>query len=73
MKKLFGPMNKSTVVRASDPRCPILSSECHSDLVFTVPSLAKYDLDLFFIAPFYHKLFPRLDKVIVLDLDLEFR
>ena len=32
------------------------------------------DIDvLFFISPFYHRLLPHLDQVIVIDLDLEFR
>ena len=33
----------------------------------------RFDLDLFYVAPFYHALFPNIDKMIVLDLDLEFR
>ena len=34
----------------------------------------KYQLDLFYIAPFFHQEFPReLEKLIVLDTDLEFR
>ena len=34
---------------------------------------ARFDHDLFYVAPFYHKFFPDIDKIIVLDLDLEFR
>ena len=34
---------------------------------------ARFDHDLFYVAPFYHKFFPDIDKMIVLDLDLEFR
>ena len=34
----------------------------------------KYTLDLFYILPFYHQEFPQqLEKLIVLDIDLEFR
>ena len=38
-----------------------------------LPGLGKYNLDLFFMAPFYHRLLIHLDRVIVVDLDLEFR
>ena len=34
---------------------------------------ARFDHDLFYVAPFYHEFFPDIDKIIVLDLDLEFR
>ena len=34
---------------------------------------SRFDHDLFYVAPFYHKFFPDIDKMIVLDLDLEFR
>ena len=34
---------------------------------------AKYDLDLFYIAPFYHRFLHQLDIVIAVDLDVEFR
>ena len=34
----------------------------------------KYTLDLFYILPFYHQEFPvELEKLIVIDIDLEFR
>ena len=35
--------------------------------------VGKYDLDLFYLGPFYHLLLPHLDKLIVVDLDVEFR
>ena len=34
---------------------------------------SRFDHDLFYVAPFYYKFFPDIDKMIVLDLDLEFR
>ena len=41
--------------------------------VVHVPN-TKYTHDLFFIAPFYHKEIPReIEKLIVIDIDLEFR
>ena len=33
----------------------------------------KTDMDLFYIAPFYHLLLPHLSRVIVVDLDIQFR
>ena len=42
-----------------------------SDYV-VVPSL-KYTLDLFYLAPFYHLELVQLDKLVVLDVDLQFR
>ena len=37
------------------------------------PKVRKYFASLFFLAPYYHLAFPHIDKMIVLDLDLEFR
>ena len=39
----------------------------------TVMYPVRFDLDLFYVAPFYHSLLPHIDKMIVVDLDLEFR
>ena len=33
----------------------------------------KYTLDLFYLAPFYHLELVQLDKLVVLDVDLQFR
>lgn len=40
-------------------------------LALIIPMI--FDLDLFYIAPFYHSLFPEKENLIVVDLDLEFR
>ena len=39
----------------------------------TVVYPVRFDLDLFYVAPFYHLFFPDIDKMVVVDLDLEFR
>ena len=39
----------------------------------TVVYPVRFDLDLFYVAPFYHSFFPDIDKMVVVDLDLEFR
>lgn len=60
MKKLFG---------FSDPDVKYVIK----DEVVLVPN-TKYTHDLFFIAPFYHKeVAEAIDKLIVIDIDLEFR
>ena len=33
----------------------------------------QYANDLYFLAPFYHLAFPKLDSLIIVDIDLEFR
>ena len=37
------------------------------------PQVLRYFKDLFYLAPYYHEAFPDIDKLLVLDLDLEFR
>ena len=45
----------------------------NNDTVVHVPN-NKYTHDLFFIAPFYHREIPtEIEKLIVIDIDLEFR
>ena len=33
----------------------------------------KYDSTLYYIAPFYHEIFPTLKKLIVTDIDVQFQ
>ena len=63
MKKYFGfhfpPGTVFTPINGSGP---------------TLVPVRKYQLDLFYIAPFYHLELPaELKKIIVIDIDLEFR
>lgn len=45
----------------------------NNDTVIHIPN-NKYTHDLFFIAPFYHREIPKqIEKLIVIDIDLEFR
>ena len=32
----------------------------------------KYDDDMFYIAPFYHRIFPQVSRLITVDVDVEF-
>jgi hypothetical protein len=73
MKKYFGPNNKRISVGAKDPRrdyyFPSEPSGNAVEMVFP----PRYDRDLFYIAPFYHTELPAQDRLIVIDLDIEFR
>jgi len=72
MKTLFGSVNKTIVVGESDPRRKIYFPDIEPDVVIHIPSIGSHSLDLFFMAPFYHRLLNHLDQVIVVDMDLEF-
>ena len=61
------------VLESSDPRRQLYFPHIQDDVAVSLPPLGKYDLDLFFLAPFYPSLFPNLRKLIVVDLDVEFR
>ena len=73
MKKYYGPNRKIMKIGLDDLRreyyFPDVSREHAVELVFP----PRYDRDLFFIAPFYHLHLPHLSKVVIVDLDLEFR
>ena len=58
-------------MKSSSPSPYQIQLEDYEDPTVVYP--VRFDLDLFYVAPFYHKLFPNIDKMIVLDLDLEFR
>ena len=73
MKKYFGPNNKSIHISPTDQRksyyFPDLPKDQEIDMVFP----PRYSRDLFYIAPFYHLELPKVKKLIVVDLDIEFR
>ena len=88
MKTLFGWVNlyldenvtsthrvvdKKVVIGVSDPRRQKYLPTAQPGAEIHVPALSRFDRDLFFIAPFYHRLLHHLDQVVVIDLDLEFR
>ena len=66
-------VDKKIVIGVSDPRRQKYLPDAEPGVELHVPGLSRFDLDLFFIAPFYHHLLPHLDQVVVIDLDLEFR
>jgi len=74
MKRIFGPANKTLVLKPDDPRRPTYYPDDEPGIAIAIVSGDNdKDLDLFYIAPFYHRLFPEKDNLIVVDLDLEFR
>ena len=74
MKQLFGhhaPLG--TVFNSKDE---ILKSREHllpDDNNFVVVPSLKYTKDIFYLAPFYHLELVNIDKLVVLDADLQFR
>jgi len=73
MKKIFGPKNKSLILPPDDPRKKSYFPDepVAATIALTIPTI--FDLDIFYIAPFYHRLLPEKDNLIVVDLDLEFQ
>jgi hypothetical protein len=63
MKKHYGHhFPEGTIFMPEDGKGPVM-----------VPNF-KYTLDLFYIVPFYHKEFPKeIEKLVVIDIDLEFK
>ena len=63
MKKHYGHhYPEGTVILPEDGKGPAM-----------VPNF-KYTLDLFYIVPFYHREFPKeIEKLVVIDIDLEFK
>ena len=66
-------VDKKIVIGVSDPRRQEYFPDVKPGVELHLPGLSRFDLDLFFIAPFYHRLLHHLDQVVVIDLDLEFR
>jgi len=70
MKRMFGPANKTLILLPDDPRRESYYPNIEPEAALAVHSPKKFDLDLFFIAPFYHRFFPTKEKMIVMDLDM---
>jgi len=73
MKRVFGPSNKTLVISPDDPRRKSYYPNVEAGVAVALVMPIAFDLDLFYIAPFYHRLFPNEEDLIVVDLDLEFR
>ena len=74
MKQLYGnhaPIG--TQFRPGDEALNGLEHHLPKDKDFVVVPSLKYTLDLFYLAPFYHLELIQIDKLVVLDVDLQFR
>ena len=72
MKSLFGEVaTESVFVRPGDEDHARLTDDPNT--VIEIQPNQKYIQDFYYIAPFYHMLFPNLFQLVALDLDLEFR
>jgi len=72
MKRVFGPANKTLLLTAEDPRRQSYFPYLEPGIAVEIAVPNNFDLDLFYIAPFYHRLFMDQENLIVVDLDLEF-
>jgi len=72
MKPLFAP--SQTILKPGDSkRTPDMNEGNRANEDIVAEFFTKYQDDIFFIAPFYHTMFPLLDHMIVLDVDIEFK
>ena len=67
MKELFNNHGGKYIVSFHDEE----AEEKTSKLLITLAE--KYNDDIYYICPFYHKIFPTLPKIMVVDADVEFR
>jgi len=73
MKKYYGPNNKSISLSPDDLRRQYYFPDAPSHQGVAMVFPPRYNMDLFYIAPFYHSSITNIDKLIVVDLDIEFR
>ena len=74
MKLLYGNHQPiGTEFRPGDQALRGLEHNLPQDKDYVVVPSLKYTLDLFYLAPFYHLELKQLDKLVVLDVDLQFR
>ena len=74
MKELYGHhAPEGTQFMPGDEALKGLQHQLPSGNNFVVVPSLKYTLDLFYLAPFYHLELIQIDKIIVLDVDLQLR
>ena len=56
-----------------DPRLEVFFPSHNPANAVAVEHPQKYDLDLFYIGPFYHRLLTHVNKILFVDFDVEFR
>ena len=65
--------NKTILLTPGDPRLEVFFPSYDPGSAVAVEHPLKYDLDLFYIGPFYHRVLPHVDKILFVDFDVEFR
>jgi len=73
MKKYFGPNNHTVWIPPGDLRREYYFPKTPDNHAVEMAFPVRYNRDLFYIAPFYHLELTRVKKLIVVDLDIEFR
>ena len=74
MKDFFGQnVDEPAIIRPGDELHAEIADADLENAVIEIQPYMRYNQDFFYIAPFHHVTFSTLDKLIVLDLDLEFR
>ena len=74
MKQLFGQNNQEPkILEPGDDLHAEVADDDLENVVIEIQPYLKYTQDIYYIAPFYHVIFPGIEKLIALDLDLQFR
>ena len=74
MKLLFGQNDQEPrIIQPGDNLHSDIADEHLENVVIEIQPYLKYTQDIYYIAPFYHVTFPGIEKLIALDLDLQFR
>ena len=74
MKQLFGQNNQEpSILEPGDDLHAEVADDDLENVVIEIQPYLKYTQDIYYIAPFYHLIFPGIEKLIALDLDLQFR
>ena len=74
MKLLFGQTNQEPkVIHPEDTLHGEIADDNLENVAIEIKPYLKYTQDIYYLAPFYHVAFPGIEKLIALDLDLQFR
>ena len=75
MKELFGQEDHEPIVLnpGDDLYEKYVMEDMEENVAIEIVPFLGYNQDFYYIAPFYHVIFPGLEEMVALDLDLEFR
>ena len=73
-KLLFGQNNQEPrLIQPGDNLHGEIADDNLENVAIEIKPYLKYTQDIYYLAPFYHVIFPGIEKLIALDLDLQFR